>query len=43
MRTRIILSIALLAALALGGTRADAHHSNVGFAVETVLTATGTV
>ena len=43
MRTRIILSIALLAALALGGSRAYAHHSNVGFAVETVLTATGTV
>ena len=43
MRTRIILSIALLAALPLGDTRAYAHHSNVAFAVETVLTATGTV
>jgi len=43
MRTRIFLSIALLAALPLGDIRAYAHHSNVAFAVETVLTATGTV
>jgi hypothetical protein len=43
MRTRIILSLVLLAALPLGDTRAYAHHSNVAFAVETVLTATGTV
>ncbi len=43
MRTRIILSITLLAALPLGDTRVYAHHSNVAFAVETVLTATGTV
>jgi hypothetical protein len=43
MRTRIILSIALLTALPLGGARAYAHHSNVAFAVETVLTAAGTV
>jgi hypothetical protein len=43
MRTRIILSMALLAGLPFAGTRAYAHHSNVAFAVETVLTATGTV
>ena len=43
MRTLIIVSIALLAPLALGGTRAYAHHSNVAFAVETVLTAKGVV
>jgi hypothetical protein len=43
MKRRIILSIALLTALPLAATRAYAHHSNVAFAVETVLTATGTV
>ena len=44
MRTRIIVSMAaMVAALQLGEGPASAHHSNVAFAVETVLTATGTV
>jgi uncharacterized protein DUF6152 len=43
MRTRIIVSVAAIAALQLGEARMSAHHSNVAFAVETVLTATGTV
>jgi hypothetical protein len=44
MRTRIIVSVAVMvAALQLGEVPALSHHSNVAFAVETVLTATGTV
>jgi hypothetical protein len=43
MKTRIIVSLAALAALQLGEVPAFSHHSNVAFAVETVLTATGTV
>ena len=44
MRMRIIVSVALAAvAVQFGGAPAYAHHSNVAFAVETVLTATGTV
>jgi hypothetical protein len=44
MRTRIIVSVAIvMSALQLGETPAYSHHSNVAFAVETVLTATGTV
>jgi Family of unknown function (DUF6152) len=44
MRTRIIVSVAIVvAALQLGEVPAFSHHSNVAFAVETVLTATGTV
>jgi hypothetical protein len=44
MNTRIIVSVAIaVAALRLGEAPAAAHHSNVAFAVETVLTATGTV
>jgi hypothetical protein len=39
--TRGIVSVAALALLA--GHAVSAHHSNVAFAVETVLTATGTV
>jgi hypothetical protein len=41
---RIIVSVGLaVVALQFGGAPAYAHHSNVAFAVETVLTATGTV
>ena len=44
MKMRIIVFVATaLAALQLGEAPAAAHHSNVAFAVETVLTATGTV
>ena len=44
MRTRTIVSVAaVIGVLQLGGAPADAHHSNVAFAVETVLTANGTV
>jgi hypothetical protein len=44
MRTRIIVSVvAIVATLQLAETPAFSHHSNVAFAVETVLTATGTV
>jgi hypothetical protein len=44
MTKRIIGSVlAVLAALPIAGAPASAHHSNVAFAVETVLTATGTV
>src|SRR5687768_1076686 len=43
MRTRIVLSIAALVALQLSEGPAFSHHSNVAFAVETVLTANGTV
>jgi hypothetical protein len=44
MRTRIIVSVAIvMSALQLGEAPAYSHHSNVAFAVETVLTATGTV
>ena len=44
MRTSIIVSVVTaVAALQFGGSPAYAHHSNVAFAVETVLTANGTV
>jgi hypothetical protein len=44
MRTRIIVSVVTaVAALQYVGAPVSAHHSNVAFAVETVLTATGTV
>ena len=44
MKPRIIvLFAATLALLTLGEAPAFSHHSNVGFAVETVLTATGVV
>ena len=42
MRRRFIVSLAAVAAVwQLGEAPAYSHHSNVGFAVETVLTATG--
>jgi hypothetical protein len=44
MKPRIIvLCAAVLTLLQLGEAPAFSHHSNVGFAVETVLTATGVV
>ena len=44
MRTRLTVSIgAVLAGLLFAGPTAYSHHSNVGFAVETVLTANGVV
>jgi Family of unknown function (DUF6152) len=44
MRHRFIVSLAAVAAVwQLGETPAYSHHSNVAFAVETVLTATGVV
>jgi hypothetical protein len=44
MRQRFIVSLAAVAAAwQLGETPAYSHHSNVAFAVETVLTATGVV
>jgi hypothetical protein len=43
MKVCLIVAAASVAALQLGETRVSAHHSNVAFAVETVLTATGTV
>ena len=44
MRQRFIVSLAAVAAVwQLGETPAYSHHSNVAFAVETVLTATGVV
>jgi len=43
MNARVALFAAALAALTLGEAPAFSHHSNVGFAVETVLTASGVV
>jgi hypothetical protein len=43
MKVCLIVAAASVAALQLGEARVSAHHSNVAFAVETVLTATGTV
>src|SRR6187397_2523753 len=43
MKTPIHLLAVALIALALAAPRVAAHHSNVGFAVETVLTANGVV
>ena len=43
MKARIVQFAAVLALLQLGEGPAFSHHSNVGFAVETVLTATGVV
>jgi Family of unknown function (DUF6152) len=44
MKLRLIVAVAVLvAAPQLGEAPALAHHSNVAFAVETVLSATGTV
>jgi hypothetical protein len=43
MKVCLIVAAAWVAALQLGEARVSAHHSNVAFAVETVLTATGTV
>jgi len=43
MRPRVLLVLTVLAALPLGVPAAFSHHSNVAFAVETVLLAKGVV
>jgi hypothetical protein len=43
MKLRIVVCAATVVAAVQFGSSVSAHHSNVAFAVETVLTATGTV
>ena len=43
MRARVLVLLAALAALPFGDPPALSHHSNVAFAVETVLSAKGVV